>query len=463
MLDCVDFSDEGWCDWAGWSGFHQRDSRSTGTGFSGRFELCDYLHDITFTRFNGRINPPLKLETIPMTHRIHVFAIAALLSISISPALDAQDDFTATDPIAIGLLKHAEKLEAQLEAMKAGGPTTATQASATNPLFKKPGDGVSGQSPASIAAGQPNELFPQKQNPWSNFMGVSGTSPFDNPENQVLFGKARPHLEVGVDGVFVARGGLSGGTFISDDTGPLFSISDLDLGLNNGNRVTVGYFNQANSGLEFVYYGIQGASQDEVVGTNVLPTFFGFTPGTPDSSFTVDYNMNIDSYELNLWGVQRGHWRFGVGYRQVDLEEGFDIFRTLDPGIAFRSQTNNLMRGGQLMVEHRRDWTRLVQFFAVGKFGLFNNEVSVTAESSGSDSLSVIDETGSFLADINTGLRFTLTDYLQLEAGYQALLFTDVASAPEQNASLDLATGAGSPTFGNAPFHGFSFGGKLAF
>ena len=402
---------------------------------------------------------PHSTGTNPMTPRIQLFVATAIL-FSLTSSLNAQTenpgDFTATDPIAIGLLKKAEELEAQLNQLKT--KSNVNQGQHENTWLNQPNapignESVVGTEPVPNATGK---------NPWTNFMGVDSGSPFEQAQVPIVFGRNRSHFELGVDGIFVSRGDVNGSTFISDDFGPLLSTSDIDLGLNNGNRVNFGYFNQARSGLEFVYYGIQGDTQNVAEGTNVLPTFFGFTPGTPDSSFTVDYLMDIDSYELNLWGNQRGNWRFGVGYRAVDLAEQFDIIRTNDPSIGFSSETENRMRGGQLLVEHQRRVTRMIQFFAIGKFGWFDNELSVFADS-GVDSSEFAFDGSSFLADINTGLQFTLTDYLQFEVGYQALLFTDVASALDQNASLDLATGGGAAVFGNAPFHGFSFGGKLAY
>jgi hypothetical protein len=47
---------------------------------------------------------------------------------------------------------------------------------------------------------------------------------------------------------------------------------------------------------------------------------------------------------------------------------------------------------------------------------------------------------------------------------YQALLFTNIAVAPEQSQQFSLFDPAvGSTQYGNAPFHGFSFGATVAY
>ncbi len=300
-------------------------------------------------------------------------------------------------------------------------------------------------------------LAPAANSGWSEW----SESTYSSGAN--LFAPKRTHFQLGVEGVALARSAPTGGAFVFDDNGTALSYTDLGLGLDVGIRYTGRFFADNESGLEFVYLSLDSSMNQTVAGPNVLPVVFNGTPADPQPSYDIQYDSSLSSYELNFWLHSTNSWRFGIGYRQFELAEQFNVIQTFDPTLGFFSDTTNQLKGIQLLIEKRHDLSELIQFFAVGKLGFMQNDVQIDAFASNAE-VHALGDTSSFVADINTGLRFTMTEYAQLSIGYQALLFTNIAVAPEQSQQFSLFDPAvGSTQYGNAPFHGFSFGATVAY
>jgi len=184
---------------------------------------------------------------------------------------------------------------------------------------------------------------------------------------------------------------------------------------------------------------------------NVL--FFGAIDASPVDTYTARYNSefwNGDVSVANRIHPNVGVWA-GVGF--AELDESFDF---VDPLAAvttgFFSDTKNKMIGfhvGSDIVIRSKGSCR---FEGGINGGIYNNDIEVFADTRTIDRRWSQDETA-FIGGANIAwvIPFWPVDF---RIGYQAIFLTGVALAPDQSASFNLFTNAGTANVGDVVYHG---------
>lgn len=271
------------------------------------------------------------------------------------------------------------------------------------------------------------------------------------------------HPRFFVEGVFLSRSKIDPGVFVFDDNGSVMDYDDLSLGMGGGLRVGMQYFAPDETGWEFAFLTQDDQQNSVVTGPNVTPFFFNGIPADPEPSWDVDYDSELRSYEFNRWVRHNSRTRMGFGTRQISLRENFNILSTADPTSGFRSDSDNDLFGGQLMIERNRPLGHGLQLVLGGKAGGYYNNVDVRAFALNGQ-IHREDSQFSFVGDFKAGLTMDVNSLVRLQAGYQGLIMTDLALAPNQSETLAvLDQNFGEIDFGTIFFHGFYFGGTLAF
>lgn len=272
---------------------------------------------------------------------------------------------------------------------------------------------------------------------------------------------------VGVEAIYLSRGGLTPTDFVFDDNGTSLNFSDLDAGNSFDARLRWSRVDGTGKGYELVVLKSDGFSSRNIVnGPNVIPVFFNSIPAEPVDNYDIEYDSSLETYELNYWGGSVPNWRFGVGGRFINFRERFDILSTPtavpnSTGGNF-SDTDNDLLGVQFLAEFRKWISRSTVIEAGSRTGIYNNNVDVRAFAANGQ---LHRETNlfSFVGNWNAGLRFhNSLGYWRV--GYETIFLTNVAVAPDQSEALSLFnTSANEIVAGDAFYHGVYAGFELMF
>ena len=271
-------------------------------------------------------------------------------------------------------------------------------------------------------------------------------------------GSAR-RMQVALEAVYLSRGSLDGGDFVFDDNGVALNYSELEPGTSTDLRIRWSRVDGYGKGWEFVALKSDSFNARTVVdGPNVVPVFYNAIPAVAQPSWDIDYDSDFETYELNWWGGDRPNLRFGGGFRFINFREEFDIVRTAAPSVGFFSDTDNDLIGFQFLVEYRKWISNQTQLEFGNRTGIFNNNIDVRAFAANGQ-LHREADAFSFVGNWNAGVRFHTTGLGSWRFGYEAVLLTGVAVAPEQSEALSLFNpSANNIQLGDVFFHG-AYGG----
>ena len=250
-------------------------------------------------------------------------------------------------------------------------------------------------------------------------------------------------LKLQTDVLFLSRTGAGDDFFLFDNltNAPVLRHSDLEFGDESALRYKVLFQSAGGTGYEFSYFDMDGFNSDTTHG-GVYPLMFGGIPANFFPGYDVVYDATLKNYELNTW-VRKNNWlRWGVGLRHTDLRENFDTIETGSRtagsgGTGFFSDTDNDLFGVQGLLELRYQLLPGVQIEAGVKIGGYHNNIDVRLDTENRD-LHYEDEAFSTVTDFNIGVALFVTQQIDLRFGYQSMVLSDVALAPNQSAGFNF-------------------------
>ena len=285
-------------------------------------------------------------------------------------------------------------------------------------------------------------------------------------------------LQFGVDYLYFSRSTAADNFFAANDAGETFSLADIDPGDDTTLRYRFLIATEGGTGFEFVTYDFDDFSGSiQLTGEGITPIFFDAVPAEPADSYDASYRSQLENYELNVWGRRSERVRLGYGLRYINLDENFDVAFNEDPSstgtttttttgssdqAGFFSRTNNEIFGGQLMVQLYHPIVPGVYVTGGANSGYGNNHIEVDSDTANIDTQ---DEgnTGTGFFSFYGGVSMRVTDGWTFNAGYEGLLLTSVALAPDQSAAADFAQGVSEFQTGALYFSGAYIGTVLAF
>ena len=296
----------------------------------------------------------------------------------------------------------------------------------------------------------------------------------DAPPNQGNAGwvDGNMRVQIGIDYLYFSRGTAADNLLAFDDAGNTSSIADIDPGDDTTVRYRVLFATEGGTGFEILAYDFQEFSGSLTLeGEGITPVFFDSIPIDPVESYEASYRSRLKNYEFNVWGRKSERVKLGYGLRYVNLDENFDIDFVEDSGSTgtttaspdgFFSRTDNNIFGAQLMAQLYRPVTSGLYLTGGASGGYGYNRIDVDSDTANIDTHSD-DDTGTGFFSFNGGVTMRVAKGLRVNAGYEGLLLTSVALAPDQSAAAEFAQGVPEIQTGTLYFGGAYIGAVLAF
>jgi hypothetical protein len=262
-------------------------------------------------------------------------------------------------------------------------------------------------------------------------------------------------LHVSADVLWLTRSRADRQTIVSNPLGALtpdesLNVHDLLFNVEAGVRGQVAYEGETGHGMDVGYIGIfDQASTATLLDTDMFFDFFSRQPATATSAYTVTYESDLHSGELN-WRLPKV-WRVrpSIGARWIRHAEDFSILDTAEISEdAFADLTNDLV-GGQIglrtVLWDRGGWFRVE---ASLKGGAYRNSIELHADARNTAnvvqaSLDYRTETTAFSGEATVSAIWQFHRNVSLRVGYQGLWLTEIALVPDQSNDFSLATGTG--------------------
>ena len=284
-------------------------------------------------------------------------------------------------------------------------------------------------------------------------------------------------LQIGIDYLYLSRGTAADNFFAFNDAGETFSLADIDPGDDTTLRYRFLIATEGGTGFEFVGYDFDDFSGSiSLEGEGITPIFFDLIPREPASTYDASYSSQLENYELNVWGRRSERVKLGYGCRYINLDENFDIefgepvdstgtattTTSANDVSGFFSRTENEIFGGQLMIQLYRPVVPGIYFSGGASGGYGFNQIEVDSDTADVDTHSE-DDSGTGFFSFNGGISMRVANGLTVNAGYEGLLLTSVALAPDQSAGAVFAQGVPEIQTGALYFSGAYIGAVLAF
>jgi hypothetical protein len=249
---------------------------------------------------------------------------------------------------------------------------------------------------------------------------------------------------------------------------PVVSTADFDFPMVPGLSMLVGHRLDSDSAWELSYFGLQNWSRDiAVADANNLDAPGAVGVGTDFDNadvMNVEYQSRLNNVEFN---VLRDHARLAwlAGFRYVNWEEEFNMQATNGTDISkYTVGTSNNLFGGQFGA---RAFFPGVQFDweITGKAGLFGNAAQQRQMLTDDNDTVVLRNSSvdggafSFVGDINASGYYRLNHTWGIRAGYNIMLVTGLALAPDQvDFTNTPVSGRGLNRSGDVFLHGANVG-----
>ena len=259
-------------------------------------------------------------------------------------------------------------------------------------------------------------------------------------------------------------------TVLVDDTTRTFeefNAQSLDFDHNLGYGVRLYRALGCGTSVGFGYFGLydQGTAT-ELTGdlAFVVP---GFATGGNPASYNMDYQSQLQSFDINIRQDVCGRFGLLAGLRYINLNEDLLVSSQLGAVVTLQHYdigVNNNLFGAQLGTDVCIARWGSFRLDALVRGGFYLNNASQTTSSAligpavtaSKDSFAVAGDAGLYVT-------YCFTPNLSLRAGYQVLGLHGVALAPEQLQQSNLATGlAGIDTQGSAFYGGATLGLQYA-
>jgi hypothetical protein len=189
-------------------------------------------------------------------------------------------------------------------------------------------------------------------------------------------------------------------------------------------------------------------------------------------------------YESHFWDAELNYWRYfsprrlhyfslsGIaGLRYFHWNEDFKLTMTREcEESSYNIHTNNRMYGAQLGLDFQMNPMYWLSWEIFAKTGLFANATqqkqflgdlnnTITLRDSKRKEMQ-----WGFFTDVAVQVALRFSKHLDMHAGYQALFFTGISSAPEQiSKRVNNDAGKKDHTHGSAIIHGLFAGLTLSF
>ncbi len=281
------------------------------------------------------------------------------------------------------------------------------------------------------------------------------------------------HLQFGLDYLYFNRGAAADNFFAIDDLGNEYSLGDIEPGNETTVRTRILIADDGGTGIEVLGYEFeQFKGSISLEGPGITPGFFGGIPVEPAEAYVANYESQLKNYEINGWRRQGERLKFGVGLRYLELEEQFDILSaetssTTTAGTTastdgFYSDTTNRVLGAQLMARVYRPVIQQLYLEGGVNGGYGFNRISTNSDTANIDSRTEKDTSTGFIG-FNGGVIYRAMEGLTLRAGYEGLLFTSIALAPDQSAAISAFEDVREIQTGELYFGGAYVGGTFRF
>ncbi|EMI15957.1 hypothetical protein RMSM_07112 [Rhodopirellula maiorica SM1] len=307
------------------------------------------------------------------------------------------------------------------------------------------------------------------------FDAPAADRPLNNFDKLDLPGPHRyePLFGVDVGGLALKRSGPDAFPLLYTDSSELVETSDaIDPEIKLGTRISVTLFNLTRyaPGVDFDFVFL---SVDDMVAetqfdasnyttTNLNPLFYGGSPVSPDPSYTMFLDSDLDSAEWMIGYRPIQRIRLSAGLRWIRLDETFDVIDTASLAtstrLGFFSTASNEAFGFQIGGEATL-WTNgRSRIYARGKYAALNNEVQGSAVALNT-SFTYEGEKDTSLVDVEIGGAMWLCSWASLQLAYQGLWLEDAVGALEQSSSqsfFDASTQ--TPAYHDLNWNGLNFG-----
>lgn len=285
---------------------------------------------------------------------------------------------------------------------------------------------------------------------------------FDNPG---VWGRVNPNFwgyptaSVATDLVVLSRAAPNSQTILYDGVfNPLLNASQLGASSAAGGRFNLTFF--GSSGWDFMIDGLFMGDFDRqrtVNSSNGVNLIFyqGFAVDPVD---TVTYRSKLDTGEFNLRRRVSPQLGLLAGVRSLQISENMDFSDAgSNANAAYTSQAGNRLFGFQLGAEAVLPARGYGRFFAVGKYGIYNDRFRIGAQAASGGSLihvQVVDDMVSYVGELNAGFEVTTLPRLTLRFGYQLLWINNAALAVDQLNQFSIFTNDGTVRKSNPVYNG---------
>jgi hypothetical protein len=247
---------------------------------------------------------------------------------------------------------------------------------------------------------------------------------------------------------------------------PVLNIEDLGFDAQAGFRGGLTIPSECGCDLQFSYFGVHDMADSAAIENAGVFYLYGFgSPATPASSYTVTYESNLDSAEINIRSRQWSRVAPLAGFRAIQLEEYFNILDSSNADSGMRSDVENEWYGVQFGAEALLCEWGCTRLETVVKAGVYASDIQVNAQASdisgSARSFSREFTHTGFSGELQLMWIYQFCDCGRLRFGYEALWLEGIALAPDQGNDFYIYTGEGSLDVGSAIYQGGYVGLEL--
>jgi len=259
----------------------------------------------------------------------------------------------------------------------------------------------------------------------------------------VVLSRAAPHPQtILLDGAF----------------NPLLNASQLGASSAAGGRFNLTFF--GSSGWDFMFDGLfmGDFDQQRTVGTGGGVNLIFYQGLAVDPVDTVSYRSKLDTGEFNLRRRVSPQLGLLAGIRELQISENMDFSDSgSSVNAAYTSQAGNQLFGFQLGAEAVLPARGYGRFFAMGKYGIYNDHFRIGAQALSGGSpihVQVADDMVSYVGDFNVGFEVQTVPRMTLRFGYQLLWINNAALGVDQLNQFSIFTNDGTVRKSNPVYNG---------
>ncbi|MCA9150067.1 MAG: hypothetical protein KDA92_12230 [Planctomycetales bacterium] len=285
-----------------------------------------------------------------------------------------------------------------------------------------------------------------------------------------IWNEGSPSVQFTLDLLVLDRSDVDSSPLLFDTVTaqPLFNTGDLIREAEPGVRMGMIIFDDQcgrDFELSFMQTNRFGHGQTVTSANPITFPFFGGAPANPASSYTLELESGLKSFEMNIRQRYGSRVSLIAGLRYWELSEYFNVHDT-GGGTGFFSTADNDLYGFQIGADVQ--WLRIRRsvLFTTIKGGVYYNNADVQARAAaGALPLEFIDDEDevAFAGELTAGLLIPMGPQADFRIGYQGYLLDGVGCAPNQSRTYDIFTGSGTLDKSTVYYHGGFIGIDLFF